>query len=196
MSRHVPSVVLGASLSALALGIWLVPALYAGEENKYKSTVLKIAAEIKKGNKDAAATQAAALAKKIEDLEEIMELFKKRDEGGLGVGSKPKTVLPDGIEIKLVTMGMAAPGPGAVKKEAEALEEMAYHIAAIAEITKAKGPPKGKGKDWGEWSEAMRVGAQKLAEAAKAKSGPDLKTAASKLNDSCNACHSKYRAKP
>jgi hypothetical protein len=187
-------VLLGAVLLALASGVYLSSrALAQGKNND----VLKIAALIKKGDKEGAKAAAESLAKKVEEMEELMEVFKPRKKGGIGVGDKPGAITPDGIEQKLLALGRDAPSPTALGKEAAALEEMAYAIAAVAEVTKAKAPKQNMGKktvkDWNTWSDDMREAAVKLAEASKAKGAQDVKTAASKLNASCTNCHSVFR---
>jgi hypothetical protein len=156
-----------------------------------KSSVLKIADAVKKGEAGAD-KQAAALAKKIEDLDDLMAMFKKRDKEGLGVGSKPGVATPDGIEVKLVALGRDAPSGATLKKEAEALEEMGYVIAAMGKIAKHK-PAAKAGKDWNTWCDDMSATGLKLSAAAKSQTAADVKTLASKINTTCNACHSMYR---
>lgn len=184
-----------AGIAIMALGgmVYLAGQGNAGEGKGPKDAVLKIADALKKGDAAGADKQAAALAKKLEGLDELMELFKKRDKGGIGVGSKAGVVAPDGIEMKLVSMGRDAPGAAALKKEAEALEEMGYAIAALAKVTKAKPAAKVNAKEWSGWCDDMIAAGVKLSEAAKGKAAGDLKSASSKINASCNACHSKYR---
>ena len=46
---------------------------------------------------------------------------------------------------------------------------------------------------WSQWSEAMRKSADELADAAKAKAPAAIKTAAAKLNSTCNNCHGVFR---
>jgi hypothetical protein len=183
-------------LATLALGcLVLAERGAAGDDKALRAAVAKVAAAFKKGDKAGAAKMAADFAKKFE-LEDIMNLYKKRDKDGLGVGSKAGVVPTgtDGIEIKLVAMGRDVPTPATLKKEGDALEEMGYDLAAIAEIAKTKPNDKAKGKkDWIEWSDEAVAGGLKLSDAAKAKAGADLKTVATKTNASCNACHSKYR---
>ena len=184
-------------LSLLALGGWVFVGGRgtAGEGKELKDGILKIAESLKKGDRDGAAKQAQALGKKMEELHEMMEFFKKRDKGGWGVGSKPGVVtVGDGIELKLIALGRDAPAAGTLKKEGEAYEETGYIIAAIGEVTKARPDPKAKGKkDWAGWSEDMVQGGLKFSEAAKKMGAQDVKAAAAKLNASCNACHSMYR---
>jgi hypothetical protein len=158
-----------------------------------KDSVLKIAAAVKKGDTSDADKQAAALAKKVEDLADAMDLFKKRDKGGIGVGSKAGVAVPDGIESKVQNLSKEAPSATTLKKEGEALEEMGYAIAALGMVAKGKPAPKTKGKDWSGWCDDIIDGGKKLSAAAKSQNAADLKTIAGKINNACNACHSAYR---
>src|SRR5947209_8444740 len=92
----------GAAVLAAGLGIWLAtnPGHAADENKAIKADILKIADALEK--KDAsAAKQAAELAKKSgADLDIIMDLFKPRAKGGIGVGDNPG-IKRDGIEIKI-----------------------------------------------------------------------------------------------
>jgi hypothetical protein len=188
--------VMSAEVAVLALGslVFLAEHGNAGDNQALKDSVLKIANTYKKGDKAGAEKQAAALAKKLDGLDELMDLFKKRDKGGYGVGSKPGVVqVGDGIEIKLMTMGRDAPTGATLKKEGDAIEEMGYVIAAMAAVAKNKPVAKAKTKEWNGWCDDMVAGGLKLSEAAKIRGAADLKTASSKLNVSCNSCHSTYR---
>ncbi len=180
-------------LALLALGTWFtMDALgQEGAAKGLKEGVLKIAASLKKGETATATKEAADLSKKIDDLADLMDLFKKRDKGGLGVGSKPGVVTPDGMESKLVALGRDAPSITTLKKEADALEEMGYTVAAIGLITKSKPAP--KAKEWSGWCDDLVTGGQKLSAAAKSQTAAELKSVAAKINASCNACHSAYR---
>jgi hypothetical protein len=182
-------------LVILALGGWVYLAGQgnAGEAKGLKEGVLKVAEILKKGDMAAAAKQAALVATKVEDLEDLMALFKKRDKGGIGVGPKAGVAAPDGIEAKLNSMGRDSPSAATLKKEGDALEDMGYVVAAMALVTKAKPAPKAKTKDWNGWCDDMVAAGGKLSAAAKTQTSADLKTASSKINASCNACHSAYR---
>jgi hypothetical protein len=184
-----------AGITLLGLGLWAVLAGRGSADDSaaLKDGVLKIANGIKKGDTVTADAMAAKLAKKVDDLGDLMELFKKRDKGGIGAGSKAGAVIPDGIEIKLVTMGRDAPSSATAKKEAAGLEEMGYVIAAMAKVTKNKMQSGAKAKDWNGWCDDMAKNGLKLSEIAKSTSAADLKTIATKINGSCNACHSAYR---
>jgi hypothetical protein len=182
-------------VAILAIGVWLFVAGQGGaaQDAALKDGVLKVAATLKKGDSAAADKQATDLAKKVEDLADLMELFKTRAKGGIGVGSKAGVVVPDGIETKLVAMGRDAPASSTLKKESAALEEMGYVVAAMANITKKKPVAKAKTKEWNTWCEDMATAGLKLSAAAKSQGAADLKAAATKINASCNSCHSTYR---
>jgi hypothetical protein len=195
MRRHRMGMI-GLAVTALA-AFCVAQGTGAGEKNPVQGEIDKIAAAHKKGDKAAAEKEGQAVSKKLEELYEAMDLMKPRKKEGFGVGSKPGAIVPDGIEQMLLKIARDAPTPGFMNKSGDALEEMAYRIAAIAEISLAKAPTKDQGKklvkDWVEWSKDMREAALELAAASKAKSGANVKTAASKVNNSCNSCHSIFR---
>jgi hypothetical protein len=184
-----------AGIAILAVGglVFLSGQGNAAQDPGLKDGVLKIAAAVKKGDTSGADKQAAALAKKVEDLGDLMELFKPRDKGGIGVGPKAGVAVPDGIEKKLIAMERDAPSGSTLKKEADALEEMGYVIAAMAKTTKAKPVAKVKAKEWNGWCDDLAAAGVKLSAAAKSQTAAELKAVARKINASCNACHSTYR---
>jgi len=187
---------------AVAVGlIYLVSGGSAGEPTDIKASVVKIGESFKK-DQAAGTTDAQAYAKKLDKNEavaDVMNLFQARKaggKGGLGVG-KMGTVTPDGISVKLISLGRDVPSAATLTKEGDALEEMGYNIAAIAEITAAFPPTKDVGKqtkaDWLKLTAEVRDSGIKLAEAAKSKVPNDVKTAASKINAACNSCHTLFR---
>jgi len=192
----------GVTLMAGSLGIFLISQgtgnVRAAAQNKtVTDAIMKIADEFKKGNTAGAKTQAEAFAKTIEDLDEVMDLLKPRKKNGVGVGKVPGAIVPDGIEQMLITLGRDAPGAGTMAKQAEALEEMSYVISAIAEVAIAKPPTKFAAKqnkkDWMTWSTEVRSSALEFAKAAKAKGAQDVHSAAKKMNNACNSCHTVFR---
>src|SRR5205085_11655737 len=98
---------------------------------------------------------------------------------------------------KVQNMGKRALPQKQIDKEAPDLTEMAYRIAAIAEVAHAKPPEKEdakkKKKDWMEWSADMKKTALEIGEAAQAKKPTEIKNAVAKLNTVCNACHGVFR---
>lgn len=185
-------VMVGLGLVALGAGFFVAGLGRAGDDKVAKDGILKIADAIAKGEDGAAA--AKALAKKLEEIDEVMNLMRPRKgaKGGLGVGDKAGAIQPDGIELKLVQMGRDAPSQAAADKQAKALEKMAHIVTAIAEVAIAK-PPKAKAKEWIRYAKEMREAAPKLAEAAKAKAPAELKKAAAAINAACNNCHTAFK---
>src|SRR5882762_6035698 len=92
-----------------------------------KKAIDKIAGLIKAGDDAGAKKEAAALAKKVEELNDVMHGFKKRNvkKGikGLGYGPKPGEFIPDGIEGKIQDIARDGITPAALKKEVAHLEE-------------------------------------------------------------------------
>jgi hypothetical protein len=182
----------GGAVVGLVLGLYVAGRGNAGEEAAVREAVMKIAAAIEKGDTAGAASQAKALAKKIEEIDAVMDLMKLRSKGGVGVGTKKGAVQPDGIEMKLNAIGRDAPGQSLVNKEAAALEKMAYQVAAIAEVAINK-PPKEKGKLWLGWAKDLRKSAPELAKAAKSKSPAEIQKAATLMTKSCTNCHTEFK---
>src|SRR5438874_12755 len=98
--------VLVTGTAALSLTIGFLAAAHSGaadDKGDLRAIVQKIADAIEKKDSAQAKTLAEELAKG--DLEEVMHLMSKRDPGGkakvFGVGKKPNTVTPDGIEAKI-----------------------------------------------------------------------------------------------
>lgn len=186
-----------AGVAVLALGLCLLGAGTAADDKKdVREAVLKVAADLEKGNASAAKDGAKQIAKDFE-LDEAMHLFQLRSKKGLGVGDKPGAVMPDGIEAKFINLGKKALPAKQLDKEADALAKAAYVSAALGEIAGHKAPEKKEKnkdpKDWVAWSKEMSATSLELAKAAKAKNANGVKDAASKLNSSCNNCHSAFR---
>jgi len=189
-----------AGAAGLALNAWIFAAATGGAADvtkEVRDSVQKLASAIQKG--DQAEVKAITEALKSSELEEVMNLMSKR--GGkkkaFGVGKTPEAAPPDGIEAKIQNLSRTAKPQAQVEKESADLMEMAYRIAAIAEVAKAKVPEKDEGMkkraDWLEWAGGMRKSAQDLANAAKDKNPGEVKAAAAKLNSACNNCHGTFR---
>jgi len=100
--------------------------------------------------------------------------------------------MPDGIEAKLQALGKRPLSAADLGKQAKAVEEAAYVIAAIGEVAQVKAPDKDKDK-WKGWAEDMIKASHDLAKAAKAKDAAGIKSAATKVDGACTACHEKFR---
>lgn len=188
--------VLGIGALALASGIWFLAASgsSAADDKDVRAIVLKIADLIEKKDDAGASKEAKALKDK---LDEAMALFALRTKKGLGVGPKAGAITPDGIEAKLINIAKKPMAKAQLEKEADALMKAAYASAALAEAALVNTPEKDMGmkkkKDWTEWSKEMRQASIDLAAAAKARNPDAVKTAAAKLNSSCNNCHGVFR---
>jgi hypothetical protein len=159
----------------------------AGEGKDAAAAVEKIAAAIKSGDMSGAKKMAQAATKY--DLEDVMDVFKVKKKGGRGwTGCKPT----DGIEAKI--REVARDGDKSATKNAATYAEIAPVIAAVMMIAEAKpqGGDSGKKlkKNWLQWSGDVQHGAEALA---KAKAPAEVKTAMTKMNNACNACHSDFR---
>lgn len=177
--------------------IFLSDPTYAAGEADIQPIVKKIAEAFKSGDKEGAKKLAVNAAKKIEEIHDVMHLFKTRKQKGLGIGEKAgANPAKDGIEVAL--RDLARDVPASVAKQADALETTGYWIAALAELSIAKGSPvpeKGKKtkKAWTGWSEDMREAGIAFAKASASKGGQEIKSAAAKLNATCNNCHSVFK---
>jgi hypothetical protein len=192
----------------LALGFWLLAGAGSGvaddkkekKDNGPQADIRKIADLFEQGDLAGAKAQAKASAGKIEDLEEVMNLFalRKADgKGGEGIGPKPGAIKPDGIEAKLQNLTKRVL-PNELKNDNAALQRMAYIAAAIAEIAQSKCPvDKKMGEkdpaEWKKWSEEMSASALELAKSIKAGNATDVKKVALRLDGTCRNCHGVFR---
>jgi len=163
----------------------------AGDGAEAKDVVAKIAAAIKAGDKDGARKMAEGYAKKAETVEDAMDLFKKKDKGGIGFGpGTPKEL--DGIEVKIREVARDAPKNFA--KDAANFEALGYNAAAIGLIADVMTPKKNSGKKTVKgWTTSVTDMQAAAVELAKAKGAADVKSAATKLNNACIACHAEWR---
>ncbi len=197
MTTKVRMMIAGVTLVAVFALVSMSGPSYAGGGKDLKSAVAKVAEAIKKGDNDGAAKLAKDTAKGIEDIGDLMHLFKPRTKQGLGVGSK-KVVsndAKDGIEamIRDFARGDGIAGAG---KISDSLQETGYWIAAMAEISMAKGWDKDQGKktkkNWNMWMTEMKDAGVEFAKVSAAK-GNTLKAVATKVNNACNNCHSVFK---
>jgi hypothetical protein len=198
----------GLSVAAvlLALGAFFLATAHGRDDDekaKAKKTeaaqeaVLKLIGDI--GGKDADVQKAAAEIAAKHDIESVMNQFKPREKGGLGVGAKAGAILPDAIELKLIALGnpkKMIPKADLNSQKAD-LQKMAETSLAIAEITPHYAPKKdepGKAiKDWLKFSEDMKKQSKDLVGAVKSGDPKMVQKASLTLNSSCNACHTMFR---
>jgi hypothetical protein len=188
--------VVGMLVLAVGFGFWVAMTGAAADDDP-KTTIPKIAAAIEKNAAADAQKQAADLAKKAE-IEDVMHVFSLRRSKGLGVGTTPDAIKPDGIEAKIMDLAKKPLDAKKLAEEADALVHMGYIAAAVGEVAHAKPPEKDEGKkkksDWLKWSKAMNEAAKEFASAVKDKKSPaDVQKAALKLNASCTNCHTVFK---
>lgn len=143
--------------------------------------IKRIAALLKKGDKDGAKKAATTYAKNHAEIEDLMIAFSNKK--GLGVGALNKKGFGAG------PIGNAA---------AQEYEDLGYNIAAVGLITEALAPEKNLDmkrtrKAWLDWASGMTDAGTKLAAAAKAKNPADLQKHAGGVNANCNSCHTVFR---
>src|SRR5262245_20049464 len=116
MRTSVRGVIVGCLGLVLGAGMWALANF--GTAADPKEDILSVAALVEKKDAAGAKKKAEELAKDME-LEEVMSLFKLRNKGGLGFGSKPApagAATTDGIEAKILALGRKA----LTQKEADA----------------------------------------------------------------------------
>lgn len=156
--------------------------------------VKNIAELLQHGKKERATRLAQAVAPQIDDLADLMHLYRPRNKGGLGFGTAPyKNPATDGLEKKVQEFAKGLPA----QVPPEQVVEGAYWIAAMAELTTAKAP----GKDlvaksrtkWFEQSGNLREAAHQMAAAATAKDSAAFRLAAARVNSACMGCHAIFK---
>jgi hypothetical protein len=135
-------------------------------------------------------------AKEREDIVKLlMNHFKTRAAGGVGVEPAPKEKTHDGLEAALYLF--AARPNDAPELKPEELARLGHQTAVLAQLTRSLVPEKKEGeKDpakWRQWSEEMREAALEFAQAAKDKKPDDVRNAARKINARCTSCHRMFR---
>jgi len=182
MSRFVCGLILG---SALAPGLAFQPKDEDKELKAARKDVLDIAGQIEAGKK----VDTAAIRKKYDDLDLIMNVYKPRIRSS---GGKPGSI--DGVEAKIMHMAKRELLPTALRKEKYELIKMAYVNIAVAEIAQHYAPKTGKGpRLWRQYNGDVIRASKEFIKAVNAEDAAKLKTAATNINSACNNCHKDYR---
>jgi cytochrome c556 len=178
----------------IALSLWLVGTSNSKSADEkgakvgpYNADILKLVS---------GASNAEEIAKKA-DLGDVMQAFKPRSKGGLGVGPTADTIKPDGIEQKFIDLGKSKKGlsKADLAKQADALAHAADAAKAIGEVTLFYADKDGKKNPtkWKQYVGDMKQSADELSKAARKKDSDGIKKAVTKLNDSCINCHADFR---
>jgi hypothetical protein len=164
----------------------------AGSAGKLRTEVDAIVDAMAKGD----SKKADELAKKLSDKEGevyyVMLLQKPRDKKGYGVGGKANDIIPDGIELMVRGLARDLISGAKLKKEGPALIEMAHRISAINRFAYHTAPKKDTA-EWKRYCEETEKATAEFVEAVNSGSTAAVKGAATKINNNCNSCHSKFR---
>jgi hypothetical protein len=161
------------------------------EEKELREGLVKLATALEKKDDATAKKLAGELAKKF-GTDSVMYMHAERAKGGLGVGDKADAAKPDGIEKKVIVLSKKALADDQLNAEAEALTQMGWRLAAIAEVTAAHAPDKDR-KVWVDSTAEYKAAGVELAEAARAKKADMILKAAKKADASCLKCHDTFR---
>jgi hypothetical protein len=196
MISHARVWIVGMAAVGLTVSLLSSGSMNAADDKTLIEGVQKVAGAFEKKDADGAKKMAGEIAKKVQ-MEDLMHLFALRTKKGLGVGSKPGAVTPDGLERKLTELAKKPLGAKELGDESQALTEMGYSMAALACVAGSKPPEKDEGKkkkkDWVTWSDELREASLQLATAAKDKKAADLHKAATKADGACTKCHDVFR---
>jgi hypothetical protein len=196
MSSHLRAWTIGITAVVLGIGVLSSRSSNAADGKALADGVLKIADAFEKKDMAGAKKQSEAIAKDT-SMEDLMHLFSLRTKKGLGVGSKPAVVSPDGIERKLTDLAKKELDAKQLGDEAQAIKEMGYSMAALASVCVAKPPEKDDGKkkkkDWVAWSADLQRQSLDLAAAANDKKAAEVFKAARAADATCTKCHDVFR---
>ena len=147
------------------------------------------------GKEDDVKKQAKDLAAKHE-IPFVMNQFKPRDHGGVGVGS-PGVFPFDSVELELLLLSKKPLPPAdltAQKVDLQKMVDVALAISYVAPHYAPKTDETGKPiKDWMRLSADMNKQSKDLIEAIKGGDPMMVQGAAKELNHTCESCHSEFR---
>lgn len=182
----------GMMVLAMGVVVLTLSSTYSADDDEKKATreaqqdILNLADGLDKGGNKA---QAEAIHKKYDELKPVMNIFKPRDKGGIGVGPKVKG---DGIELRIKAWGKRPPSPTDLKKLASDIERASRVTRAVADVTDLYVPKKNPDK-WKKYTQDMRSAAEEWARAAQSGNPQAFKKASNNLDSSCTDCHGEFR---
>jgi hypothetical protein len=186
MKKHAINLTLGVALSLALVGV----------SGARQPDVLAATQAVEQGKPDKVLVDMAAAAKaKGVTLDQLMEVYKLHQKGGLGVGAKPAP--NSGIEAKIHELQRGkGPTPAALNKEAADLIRLANVNIAMAEMARPHFPKPMNGKnkkDWDRYLDEQKQASRDLIAAVKAGKGADVARAARSLQNACVECHASFR---
>ena len=186
----------------LALALWFLAGAgtAADDEGSPRPVILKLATELAGGTGLEQVKKEAAAPLKDTEVKDIMELMSLRTAKGhgLGMGTTPGQITPDGIEKKIQALAKTSMTKAQLIQQGPALETAVYVSAAISQAVADKCDVQVKTGDkdpaqWVQWSKDMGEQSLELANAIKSKDPVAVKSAASKLDVTCTACHEPFK---
>jgi ABC-type transporter MlaC component len=196
MNRSV-GIPLGALM--LAFGLWSLTAYADDDEIKEAQKAVIKLMDSMKSNKGDVKAQTQAMAKKFDEVQPIMMVYKPRNKGGIGMG--PGGALD--IEKTIGKVGDAGPKGWTdakrlqMKGDLAKVADLSRAVAEVSELYANKYKDNNTGKlepkKWKEYVAQMRKGADELDKAAKGNDAGAIQKAADNLNKSCSNCHSDFR---
>src|SRR5690348_16351471 len=147
MMRYARWLAVGGIVSALVVWSLALVSRAADEDKELRDSIEKLADVFAKKDLATAKTQGEAIANKLDEVAPVMDLLKPRGDGGLGVGTKPGAITPDGIEKKLLDMPKHPVTAAQAGSQADALTRLGDEVAAVAEVAQHKCPVKKKEGD-------------------------------------------------
>src|SRR5262249_32276776 len=137
----------------------------------------------------------------LEDMNDVMNHLKTVGKGGDGLPPALQLTIrlkgtQNGMEEEIRYLASKKLQGPVLAKAADELALFAYRTAVLREVVHGhtvKKPTKGRQADWWEFASGMRDASVSLAEAAKKKDVDGVFNASTRLNSTCNQCHSTFR---
>jgi hypothetical protein len=181
--------VLALSIEAVAQGPPILPPPLA----PMQKAIIDLGKDVEAGKDEKAiGKEAERIKQRVGDLGTIVQVFKPRSKGGIGLGPTG-----EGIEAKLNSIGgkKGISKADLTKFEKELIKTSHVNLAMVEVLRKF--PPRPRGgktvKDWNEYADAMKSGSLDLIKAVKAGDPARVKTVAANISNACNNCHTDFR---
>ncbi len=156
----------------------------------------KLAASLP-ATKDGAGTLEPVDAKAyLGEVMDTMNLLRPKKKGGDGIHADLQTSGPlkalNGIEEKIRSLAKKKLSATALGKSANEMVLLGYRMAVLAEVINDFAPA-AKTKEWRDLSHDMRTAGISLAHAAKKRDAAAIFAAGTRLDTTCNQCHTAFR---
>ncbi|HEX3314094.1 MAG TPA: cytochrome c [Gemmataceae bacterium] len=168
-------------IAALAAAVTIVSRAEAADN----AGIQKIVDLIKAGKDADARAAAKKYAGSHDDLEELMTAFRP---------AKKKGMTGPGVEPSLIKFGRDTPSVAALgKADYQDMGAIVVAVGMVSDSLPAPKSPKAGPADWSKWAKELSENGAKLQAAIKSKTPADVKTFSSKINATCNSCHTAFK---